>query len=631
MNFQIHLYLPHNRELLSITDEQQSLLLSDVLARHGHPLNTRCGLRSLCDGCQVELLSGTLLRKDGAESITVDKTPLVLRACELRLPVDGTAEVAVPARSLLAHQPQVVSSFRLNVPRAHDPLWQTFSVEQADLPSDMPPVRAICHTLQSRESWPQPVQPGSDCTELVVTEDASYRCVCQRGSDSWWVNPNTLNKPAFGAAVDIGTTTVAATIVDLTNGNAVGNAVALNAQTALGDNVLTRINACMLKPHMTARMQHVVIRKTLTPLLAEAVRDANIEAGQLVCMVVAGNTTMLHLLLGVDPSSMGKAPFTPTFLDHRVLPARQLGLPYGRSPQTDSSAVPESTTPQPTALASGDCPVHLLPGAAAYVGADITAGILATGMAYREETSLLVDLGTNGEIVLRHGTHLLGCATAAGPAFEGAGLTYGVRAGRGAVGHIWLDDRNGLPRIDVIGGDPPIGICGTAYIDFVARARHAGLLTTAGRLVDTDAAAIEQHERHGAAYCVARGRDDQSLLITEQDIASLLQAKAAIAAGIHCLLKRASLTSDQVDTVFLAGGFGFHMHVDSLLGCGLLPGFAAEQVSLVGNTSLAGAYLALLDSGALDEIKRLSERIEIIELNLDPEFEFTYIDHLTLP
>jgi uncharacterized 2Fe-2S/4Fe-4S cluster protein (DUF4445 family) len=292
----------------------------------------------------------------------------------------------------------------------------------------------------------------------------------------------------------------------------------------------------------------------------------------------------------------------------------------------------EPATPERSASFTAGPAVHLLPGAAAYVGADVIAGVLATGMAYQAATCLLVDMGTNGEIVLKHGDHILGCATAAGPAFEGAGLTCGVRAGDGAISHVRLGGRSDMPEIEVIGGGTPIGLCGTAYVDFVAQARMTGLISSIGRFSDDQLGhPLLQERKHGRAFTVAYGSDEEPLVVSEADIASLLQAKAAIAAGITSLLGRVGIESGDIKTLYLAGGFGFHMDVENVIRCGVLPGFRANQIQLVGNTSLAGAYLALMDSSVLAEIKRIASGLETVELNLDPSFQSRYIDQLSVP
>ena len=491
----------------------------------------------------------------------------------------------------------------------------------------------IVVAAQLEGNLPLELDPGLDA--LTPRADGAYHLALEHRGDHCVLRDLDVAEPAYGVAVDIGTTTVVVILVELTTGRIVGNASALNAQTRLGDNVLTRINLCMQEPRIVGRMQKAIVRKTLAPLLAEALQEAAVGPDQLACMVVAGNTTMLHLLYGVDPTSMGVAPFTPTFLEHRITDAAQLRLTVRTPPalrvsaDANANAANESRA-EPAARRVGRLAVHTLPGAAAYVGADISAGVLATGMAYRDETCLLVDLGTNGEIVLKHNGQLLGCATAAGPAFEGAGLTFGVRAGKGAIGHIWLERDSAEARVEVIGGGPPIGLCGTAYIDFVARARQIGLISPTARFVSDQAPGVMKHPTHGWAFPVAPRPDAEPLLITEADMASLLQAKAAIAAGVTCLLRRADLQAADVSTVYLAGGFGFHMHIDSLLGCGMLPDFRPAQIELVGNTSLAGAYLTLVDSSALREIRQLSHRMTIVELNLEPHFESIYIDQLSL-
>lgn len=382
----------------------------------------------------------------------------------------------------------------------------------------------------------------------------------------------------FGVAIDIGTTTVATMLVDLKDGTVLKRAAEFNRQMHLGDDVLTRINLCMTDPTMLAKLQHAISVETIQPLLDELGTPAD-------CITIAGNTTMLHLLAGIDPSPMGIMPFKPAFLEHRQLRAADVKL-------------------------RGDAVVHLLPSAAAYVGADLCAGVFATGLAYDDGPCLLVDVGTNGEIILKHQQHLLGCATAAGPAFEGAGLSSGLRAGNGAIERIHFTP---TPAIEVIGNAKPTGICGSGYIDLLAEGRRAGLLNEHGRLGREELA-------------IATG-----VTVTEWDISRLLQAKPAIAAGILTLLERVDLTPRDVRQLYLAGGFGMHLDVPNAIACALLPGFAPEQVEVVGNTSLAGAYLAMLDRGALEEMKRVGSQLEVIELNLDPGFESRYVDQLILP
>jgi uncharacterized 2Fe-2S/4Fe-4S cluster protein (DUF4445 family) len=244
-------------------------------------------------------------------------------------------------------------------------------------------------------------------------------------------------------------------------------------------------------------------------------------------------------------------------------------------------------------------------------------------------TTMLVDIGTNGEVVLNHRGRLLGCATAAGPAFEGAGLSFGCRAGRGAINHIHFSGDPLTVGIDVIHNVEPMGLCGSAYIDLLAEGVSAGLLTRTGRFAsvapDGLGSRIRSVAGHGRCFEVA-----DSVYISEEDISKLLQAKAAIAAGVQTVLERVGLAAEQVDTLYIAGGFGTGLNIHHALVCGLLPMFHVEHIRVVGNTALAGAYLALVNKDKLTEMIATVLAIETIELNLDPAFEGRYIDHLSI-
>ncbi|MEM7624121.1 MAG: ASKHA domain-containing protein [Planctomycetota bacterium] len=421
-------------------------------------------------------------------------------------------------------------------------------------------------------------------------------------------NGNGEDTCHLGVAVDIGTTTVVVLLVDLSNGEIVARASDFNRQMHLGDDVLTRINLCMIDVANLRRLRSAVVEETLGPLIRQALKLAGARATELAGVVVSGNTTMLHLLAGEDPSPMGVVPFTPRFVEHRRFMARALDLKLDRD---------------------HTLPVHLLPSAAAYIGADVVGGVVASNLLYDPGPLLLIDVGTNGEIILQNDGQLFGCSTAAGPAFEGAGLSHGLRAGRGAIDRVEIEGEPFTLRHHVIGGVPPVGLCGTAYLDFLAQARAGGLLTPAGRFAQTlspqAAARISSAPGYGRMFRVT-----SDVSITEADIAQLLQAKAAIAAGILTLLGQTQLLAADIQRVYLAGGFGMSLNLDNAISVGLLPGFKPEQIELVGNTSLAGAYLALMDHSFLNELSDIGRRIKTIELNQTPEFEDRYLDMMSL-
>lgn len=541
---QLHVELDSGeRRKISVVHNNQSL--ANVLAAHAHLLNTRCGQRGLCRGCEVELRSGTAIVDGNAVA-----APAIIKACRARLESD--AAILVPARSRIAHRPQVSETFEIAVPYAHQPLF--------------------------------PFVSG--------------------GRDT-----------AF--AVDVGTTTVVVLLLDLVTGEVLSPAGAFNEQIRFGDNVVTRIEAAR-QPEKLAAMQRAIVMETIQPLLAQACERAGRGLERIAGGAIAGNTTMLHLLVGADPTPLGIAPFTPRFIAGRKVSAADIKL------QADGLA-PET-------------PIQLLPGIAAYIGADITAGVFASGMVFDERPSLLVDIGTNGEIVLQSGGKLFGCATAAGPAFEGCGLRWGTRARDGAVSDLNLRLNPFSLETETIGGVPLAhanGLCGSAYVDFLATARSSGLLGVTGRFdsfvwgnlpapnrfTDDGERALRLTDANGAG----------ALRVSEVDVALLLQAKAAIGAGIEVLLETAGIRAAELGRVYLAGGFGMHLNVAHAIAIGLLPGFREEQVHVVGNTSLAGALLALVDRTTLDEMENLRSQVEVIELNLADGFADRYVEHLMLP
>ncbi|MEI6075759.1 MAG: ASKHA domain-containing protein [Verrucomicrobiota bacterium] len=519
--------------------------LADVLAAHGLPLNTRCGHRGLCRGCEVELCEGMLVTNQGKV-----QAPAKVQACRAQLA--EPLMIYLPVRSRLEHRPQVSETFDIAIPYAHEPLFAA----------------------------------------VAGVGDTAF-------------------------AIDVGTTTVVVLLVDLITGTVLSRAGAFNEQITFGDNVITRIAAAQTPENLTA-MQHAIAMKTIQPLLVSACQRAGRTMDRIAGGAVAGNTTMLHLLTGEDPTPLGTAPFSPRFIAGKMVSAHHLKLVAdGLAPQT---------------------PVQLLPGFSAFVGADITAGVFASGMVFDSDPSLLVDIGTNGEIVLQAGGQLYACATAAGPAFEGCGLRCGTRAREGAVSDLRLQLEPFALETLVIGKLPLTqanGLCGSAYVDFLATARSSGLLNAKGRFESGAWARLPSQHRFFEAgergVRLTEKDGEGSLFISEVDVALLLQAKAAIGAGIQILLQTAGLRMADLGRVYLAGGFGMHLNIANAIRIGLLPGFREEQVRVVGNTSLAGALLAVVDRAALSEMEKLRARVNVVDLNLATGFEDCYIEQLMLP
>lgn len=420
-----------------------------------------------------------------------------------------------------------------------------------------------------------------------------------------------------GFAVDVGTTTVALLLVDLFTGEVLSRTSGFNEQIRFGDNVITRIAATRNRKELIA-MQQAIVVETIQPLLTEACALAGRRMHRIAGGTISGNMTMLHILAGEDPTPLGVAPFLPRFIKGKRIVAREIML-------SADGLAPE-------------LPLQLLPGIAAYIGADITAGILSTGMINDSAPSLLVDFGTNGEIVLQSKGKLIACATAAGPAFEGCGLNCGARACEGAVSDLCLALHPFRLDFGTIANVPLYqanGLCGSAYVDFLATARSCGILGAAGRFDRTCWEMVPVQNRSSENGETALRLTDRNgagtLRVSEVDVAQLLQSKAAIGSGIETLLDVAGIRSADLGRVYLAGGFGMHLNVGHAIAIGMLPGIREEQVRVVGNTALAGALMALMDRAMLDEMESLRKQVKVIELNLTEGFEDRYIEHLMLP
>lgn len=408
--------------------------------------------------------------------------------------------------------------------------------------------------------------------------------------------------PHLGAVVDIGTTTVVVAIVDLETGARLGSASELNPQHPFGHDVMSRITHVASHGGESLRAP---IAATIEALVAQVLAELGPEAGTLREAAVAGNTTMVHLLLGIDPAPLGVAPYEPAFLDPVDRPAAEVGLP-----------------------GLGDVGVYILPGISAFVGADITAGLLASRIAEQEHTVLLIDLGTNGEMVLRTPSGLVGASTAAGPALEGASIAYGMRAEPGAIERVSLAEDGSLV-VETIGGVSPRGLCGSGLLDLVAVLLDAGLLDHTGRL-RADAAhplAERVSEMDGTRVVeLAPG-----VYLTQRDVRQVQLATAAIASGIDMLLDAEGMAVEDVDRLVIAGGFGYHVRADAIVRMGMVPAAWRDRVVFAGNTAMSGTLIALLDSAARRRAEAVARHVRAIDLAGHPEFQTRFVSAMRFP
>ena len=418
--------------------------------------------------------------------------------------------------------------------------------------------------------------------------------------------PGDTASECHGVAFDIGTTTIAAYLLDLNTGKQHSVAAAMNPQARVGDDVISRISYTMQNPSGLAEMQSAVLDE-MNGLLDVLCHGAGVSAETIYEATIAGNTCMLHFLLGVDPRHLAMAPYVPVVSRSLYIPARELGLRINELGR-----------------------VHVLPSIAGYVGADTVGVVLATDLHESGDCTLAVDIGTNGEIVLGSRDRMLACSTAAGPAFEGAHIRHGMRAAPGAIDAVWLDD--GEIRFSAIGGEKASGICGSGLLDAISCLMKAGIVDPGGRIVDADKAPEEFPRlrdklslgEQGNEFILASA-DETSIggpiAVTQKDIREIQLAKGAIAAGIQTLMEKLGVGPDDLDRIVLAGAFGNYVRKESAIRVGVIPSVPLSKVHSVGNAAGEGAKLALISLDARRDADRIAENVEYVELTTDPGFQ----------
>ena len=421
------------------------------------------------------------------------------------------------------------------------------------------------------------------------------------------INPGESSGGNYGVAVDIGTTTVVAHLVDLETGLTMDAAATYNSQITFGEDVIKRIIRSEedgLDPLCRA------IRQDINNLIEKLCLEANLKTDDINAAICAGNTTMLSIFLGITPRNIRREPYIPPLSDPPPMPAVHAGI------KINENGI-----------------LYCVPGIAGWVGGDITAGMISSGIDRSPAVSLLIDIGTNGEIVVGNREWQLTCSCSAGPAFEGSGIACGCRAVAGAIDKVDILDGDTV-RYRTIGDDLPIGICGSGLLDSVSELFRAGILGRDGRFDQTRPAdrLIEFNDQ--PAYIIAPASetaDGRDIVITQGDIDNLIRAKAAIHAGIAVLFKAVNLSRDDIDRVYVSGGFGNYINIDRAICIGLLPDIDREKIFFIGNGSVRGAKTMLLSREAREQAQRIASATTYFELSTDNRFMDEYTRAMFLP
>ena len=414
-----------------------------------------------------------------------------------------------------------------------------------------------------------------------------------------------------GCAIDIGTTTVTMVLVDLQTGKILAKGSSGNGQIRYGADVINRIIE-QGKPGGKKKLQDAIIKETLTPIIANLCKSAGVSARSILRLSVGANTTMNHLFVGVDASSVRMEPYIPSFFSWDGLLAGDVKLP-----------------------ANPLAPVLIAPNIGSYVGGDITAGTLAAGLWDRDEMSLFIDLGTNGELVFGNRDFMMSCACSAGPAFEGGDISCGMRATDGAIEACVIDKATMEPSLTIVGdqGQKAVGICGSGIIDIISELFRCGIINAKGLFI-REGSRVRRDSHGMGRYVIADSGESETgreVSLNEVDIDNFIRAKGAIFSAIDTLLKSVDMTPECIDDVYVAGGIGSGINMRNAVNIGMFPDVELEKFHYIGNSSLAGAYAMVMSDAATGKLSEIAANMTYLELSTHPGYMDSFVAACFLP
>ncbi len=589
-----------------VIEVERGTILLDAIRQAGIDIRSICGGEGECGTCKVLLNKGEV--SDVSTKYTKWLSPQeisegYLLACQNRVLSD--CEFTIPVESRIA-RPKILINAEMTIDRL-DPESKKYLLT-------LSPTRSDEHRLIRLRGYQGPNPKVSDdiYNKLLLMKKPITVTLSEINIPPEIIDVESGDRTSqnYGLAIDVGTTTIVALLIDLTNGKIIGKASALNKQITYGETLITRIAFSRKVENGLSTLQQAVVQ-TINDLVNRLTSSAGIENKEITSVSTGGNTVMNHLLAGVDADYLwyvdanDKVPRSPV-----IKKAKELGL---------------HTNPEAF--------VYCLPNVSRFLGGDAVGDVVASGMYDSDETSLLVDMGTNGEIIFGNKDWLVSCSVASGPAFEGAGVRFGMRAMHGAIEHVKIDPDSLKAEYTVIGNKRARGICGSGVIDAAAEMFTVGVLDFRGKIVEGRTSLVRKG-RDGLEYVItpaektAIGRD---IVITQQDIDYLMDSKAAALGGILVLMRKFNFSIYDVKTFYIAGAFGAYTDLRNVTKLGIFPEFPNAKIYPIGNGSLSGAYATLLSVKKQDHANAIAQNMLYVDLLSDVMFAETYSESIYIP
>jgi len=610
------LFEPDKKE---ITVPKGSTLLEAARKADIH-INASCNGKGSCGKCKLILEAGQFETDDTPLLSDTEKEKNYVLACLTKVKGDITAKI--PEESLekklkVAGMGEDATKKLKGLVTKIEPMLENFPLEL-----DQPTLEDSVSDLDRLNRGLK--KAGCDVSRLSVGLKVMRQLAATMREDDWKVTASVLHKRCasevlrvtpgngskrpLGLAIDLGTTSIVVYVVDMANGTILSATSGHNRQATCGDDVINRI-VCAEKDGVKKLSGMSLL--TINNLISEAIGGLEDDFKQIENVVISGNTTMTHLLLGIEPKYIRREPYIPAVSEFPILKAGNIGI-----------------------KANPVAAVFVMPGPASYVGGDIVSGLLYTGFHREEPLTLFIDVGTNGEIVLGNKDWLMTASCSAGPAFEGGGIRWGMRAEEGAIEKVSINPETLVPEFSTVGDLLPRGICGSGMIDLISEMLKTGIIGPNGKFqLESDHPRMKKYDGEGS-YILEFAKNtamDEDIVFTETDINSLVLSKGAVYAGFSVLLNEAGMDFSMVDRVIITGGFGQYLNIERAITIGLLPDIDRDKFSYLGNSSIAGAYMALLSDDYRKEAGNISNSMTYIDFSSNSKFMDEFTSALFLP